>query len=113
MGTGSELSMAVDAAKELEKEGKKVRVVSMPCWELFEEQTQEYRDSVLPPAVKARVSVEAGSTFGWHKWVGDHGKSIGIDTFGASAPANILYEKFGITTAKVVEAAHHVLKHAK
>lgn len=109
MATGSELSMAVDAAKDLEKEGKKVRVVSMPCWELFEEQTQEYRDSVLPPACKARVSVEAGSTFGWAKWTGDHGKCIGIDTFGASAPANILYEKFGITQAAVVAGAFPAL----
>jgi len=92
MATGSELSMAVDAAKEIDKHGKKARVVSFPCWELFEEQSAEYKASVLPPAVKARVSIEAGSTFGWHKYVGDHGISIGVDDFGASAPANIIYE---------------------
>lgn len=97
--------MAVDAAKKLEAEGKKVRVVSMPVWELFEEQSEEYRNSVLPPDVKARVSVEAGSTYGWQRWVGDKGKSIGIDEFGASAPGPLLYEKFGITVDAVVEAA--------
>lgn len=74
-----------------------VRVVSMPVWELFEEQSQEYKDSVLPPEVTARVSVEAGSTFGWQKWVGGKGESIGIDEFGASAPGPLLYEKYGIT----------------
>lgn len=105
IGTGSELVMAVDAAKKLEAEGKKVRVVSMPCWELFEEQPQSYIDSVLPPEVTARVSVEAGSTYGWQKWVGGKGKSIGIDEFGASAPGPLLYEKYGITVDAVVEAA--------
>lgn len=69
----------------------------MPCWELFEEQPQSYIDSVLPPEVTARVSVEAGSTYGWQKWVGGKGKSIGIDEFGASAPGPLLYEKYGIT----------------
>lgn len=69
----------------------------MPVWELFEEQSQEYKDSVLPPEVTARVSVEAGSTFGWQKWVGGKGESIGIDEFGASAPGPLLYEKYGIT----------------
>lgn len=97
--------MAVDAAKKLEGEGKKVRVVSMPCWELFAEQDQSYIDSVLPPSVTARVSVEAGSTFGWEKWVGAKGKSIGIDEFGASAPGPLLYEKYGITVDAVVAAA--------
>lgn len=74
-----------------------VRVVSMPVWELFEEQPESYRNSVLPPEVTARVSVEAGSTFGWQKWVGGKGVSIGIDEFGASAPGPLLYEKYGIT----------------
>ncbi|PSC72061.1 transketolase [Micractinium conductrix] len=105
IGTGSELVMAVDAAKKLESEGKKVRVVSMPCWELFEEQSQEYKDSVLLPEVTGRVSVEAGVTFGWEKWVGQKGKSIGINEFGASAPGPLLYEKYGITVDAVVEAA--------
>ena len=110
MATGSELSMAVDAAVELEKAGKKARVVSMVCWELFDEQDAAYRASVLPPAVKARVSIEAGSTFGWHKYVGDHGKCIGVDGWGASAPANIIYENYGITTKAVVKAAQDVMK---
>lgn len=105
IGTGSELVMAVDAAKVLEGEGKKVRVVSMPCWELFEEAGQEYIDSVLPPSVTARVSIEAGTTFGWEKWVGQKGKSVGINEFGASAPGPLLYEKFGITVDAVVAAA--------
>lgn len=93
----------------LEKEGKKVRVVSMVCWELFEEQSQAYKDSVLPPNVTARVSVEAGSSFGWAKYLGLKGKHIGIDTFGASAPAPILYEKFGITLNNVIKAAKDVM----
>ena len=84
-------------------------MVSMPCWELFEEQSAEYKESVLPAGVTARVSVEAGSTFGWGKYVGDAGKSIGVDTFGASAPGPTLYEKFGITTDAVVAAAEEVM----
>ncbi|CAI5971619.1 unnamed protein product [Closterium sp. NIES-65] len=105
MATGSELEMAEKAAKILRDEGKGVRVVSMVCWELFEEQPEEYKKSVLPDDVRARVSVEAGSTLGWHKYVGDKGKTIGVDEFGASAPANILYEKYGITVDAVVAAA--------
>ncbi len=101
VGTGSELEMAVKAGEQLKSEGKKVRVVSMPCMELFDEQTQSYKDSVITPGVPS-VSVEAGSTFGWAKYVK---KSIGIDTWGASAPAPILYEKFGITVDAVVAAA--------
>jgi len=110
MATGSELAFAVDAAKELEAGGKKARVVSMVCWELFDEQDAAYKASVLPPAVKARVSIEAGSTFGWHKYVGDHGKCIGVDGWGASAPANIIYEEYGITAKHVVAAAKDVMK---
>lgn len=109
MATGSEVQYAVEAAERLEGSGKKVRVVSMPCWELFEEQSAEYKESVLPAGVTARVSVEAGSTFGWGKYVGDAGKSIGVDTFGASAPGPTLYEKFGITTDAVVAAAEEVM----
>ena len=77
----------------------------MPSWYLFEKQDHEYKDEVLPPEITARVSVEAGSTFGWERWVGSEGCSIGVDHFGASAPAEVLYEKFGITTAAVVAAA--------
>ena len=105
IGTGSELPMAVEAAHKLEEEGKKVRVVSMPCWELFDEQPQSYKDSVFPPEVTARVSVEAGSTMGWLKYVGGKGETIGIDEFGASAPGPVLYEKYGITVDGVVKAA--------
>ncbi|KAK9861382.1 hypothetical protein WJX84_000637 [Apatococcus fuscideae] len=105
MGTGSELSMAVEAAEKLEAAGKKVRVVSFVCWELFEEQEQSYKDSILPPSVENRVSVEAGSTFGWVKYTGAKGKNIGIDHFGASGPAPALYEWAGITVDAVVKAA--------
>merc|ERR1711968_351232 len=105
IGTGSEVEMAIQAAKQLEGEGKKVRVVSMPCTELFDAQSADYKESVLPAACSARVSVEAGSTFGWGKYVGNTGASIGVDDFGASAPANILYEKYGVTVDAVVQAA--------
>jgi transketolase len=109
IGTGSELCFAVDAAKKLEEDGKKARVVSLPSWELFDEQSQEYKDSVLPPDVEARVSIEAGSTFGWLKYVGFKGISIGYDHFGASAPGPKLYEELGITVEDVVKAAKKVL----
>jgi len=110
MGTGSELPMAFQAGAALEKEGVKARVVSMVCWELFEEQSQAYKDSVFPPSVKARVAVEAGSKFGWERYIGLDGAFIGISEFGASAPAPILYEKFGITLDAVIAAAKKVMK---
>jgi transketolase len=109
IGTGSEVSVALAARDELAKQNIKARVVSMPCWELFEEQDQAYRDSVLPPARWQRVSVEAGVTFGWRQWIGDRGIAVGIDRFGASAPGEIVLEKLGITTTHVVEAAKQVL----
>ncbi len=109
IGTGSETQLCVDAAVELRKEGKKVRVVSMPCWELFEAQDEAYKESVLPKAVKKRVSVEAGTTFGWSRYVGDEGVSIGIDRFGASAPGGVALEKFGFTVDNVVGKAKAVL----
>jgi transketolase len=105
IGTGSEVQLAMGAQAELEKAGIATRVVSMPCMELFRAQDAAYRDMVLPPAVKARVSVEAGVTFGWHEWVGDRGIAVGVDTFGASAPDKVLYEKFGLTVGHVVAAA--------
>ncbi|CAN7052487.1 unnamed protein product [Brassica rapa subsp. trilocularis] len=105
IGTGSELEIAAQAAEVLRKEGKTVRVVSFVCWELFEEQTDEYKESVLPSGVTARVSIEAASTFGWGKIVGGRGKSIGINSFGASAPAPLLYKEFGIIVEAVVDAA--------
>jgi transketolase len=109
LATGSEVHLAVAARTVLEAEGIPTRVVSMPCWELFNEQSASYRDQVLPPAVKARVSIEAGVTFGWEKWVGDGGASIGLDHFGASAPAEILFEQFGLNVDNVVKTAKRVL----
>ena len=108
LGTGSEVSLAMEAAVKLAAEGIKAQVVSMPCWELFEKQSQEYKDSVLPSNVKARVGVEAGIEQGWRKWLGDRGIFIGMSSFGASAPAKTCFEKFGITTEKVVEAAKKI-----
>ncbi|KAG6435667.1 hypothetical protein SASPL_100542 [Salvia splendens] len=109
IGTGSELEIAAKAADELRKEGKAVRVVSFVSWELFDEQSAEYKESVLPAAVTARVSIEAGSTFGWGKIVGSSGKSIGIDRFGASAPAGKIYKEFGITAEAVAAAAKELI----
>lgn len=103
IGTGSELNLALDAAEELRKMGKKVRVVSMPSWELFLKQDKAYRDSVLPPNCKKRVSIEAGTTFGWEKFIGEEGLAIGLDHFGASAPYKVLAEKFGFTVPGVLE----------
>nr|GMD62069.1 transketolase, chloroplastic [Ipomoea batatas] len=108
IGTGSELEIAAKAAEELRKEGKAVRVVSFVCWELFDEQPADYKASVLPSDVTARVSIEAGSTFGWEKIVGAKGKAIGIDKFGASAPAGKIYKEYGITVEAVVAAAKEV-----
>ena len=112
MATGSEVYLAVAAFEKLKAEGIKVRVVSMPSWELFEHQDQAYRDSVLPPDVEARVSVEQASTFGWAQYVGLKGKRIGMKTFGASAPLKELQKKFGFTAEAVVAAAKETLKRA-
>jgi transketolase len=113
IGTGSEVQVAVAAAALLEADGTRVRVVSMPCEDHFQNQDQAYRDSVLPPSVRARVSVEAATTFGWHRWVGDLGETIGMEGFGASAPASALYEYFGITGEAVADAARHSLNRAQ
>ena len=102
IATGSEVALAVDAAKQLDIPA---RVVSMPCWELFEEQGADYRDDVLPPDVKARLSIEAGVKLGWKQWVGDEGDSISIEHYGASAPGNTVLEKFGYTVDNVVARA--------
>ena len=109
MATGSELSIALDGARSLSN-GAVVRVVSMPCWELFAEQSREYRDEVLPPEVRARVSIEAGITHGWERWVGDHGVSIGVDRFGASAPYTRIYEELGLTPERVAAEAAALLQ---
>ncbi len=105
LASGSEVALAVDAGKQLGEQGVKARVVSMPCWELFEAQPADYRDDILPPDVKARLSVEAGVAFGWKQWVGDDGDSVSIEHFGASAPGNTVLEKFGYTVDNVVARA--------
>ncbi len=110
IGTGSELNLAVSAKKALMEEGIDVRVVSMPCMEVFEKQSEKYKESVLPKAIRARVAVEAGATMPWYKYVGMDGKIIGIDRFGESAPFKKLFEKFGFTTDKVVEAVKEIIK---
>ena len=102
----------MEAAQSLGGKGIKVRVVSMPCWELFDEQPQAYREEVLPAAVTARVAVEAGIKQGWEKYIGATGEFIGMKGFGASAPADQLYEHFGITAAAVEEAAANSMKAA-
>ena len=109
IGTGSELEIAAKAADDLRKEGKAVRVVSFVSWELFNEQSEAYKESVLPAAVSARVSIEAGSTFGWERIIGSKGKAIGIDRFGASAPAGKIYKEFGITKEAVIAAAKSLI----
>ena len=105
IGTGSEVELCVEAKAKLAESGVKARVVSMPCIEEFEKQTGEYKESVLPAAVKARVCVEAGSPYSWYKYAGEKGEIVGMSTFGASAPAPQLFEKFGFTAANVVEKA--------
>ncbi|MFH1187838.1 MAG: transketolase C-terminal domain-containing protein, partial [bacterium] len=105
IATGSEVQIALGAAEELKKHNITATAVSMPSWELFEKQTQEYKDKILPPDVKARIVIEAGSSLGWYKYAGECGKIISIDRFGASAPAEVLFEKFGFTVENVVEEA--------
>jgi transketolase len=113
MATGSEVSLCVEAYEELKRQGIRARVVSMPSWELFERQSEEYRRTVLPPSVKARVAVEQASTFGWCRYVGIDGAILGMKTFGASAPLKVLQKEFGFTTDHVVEAAKAQLAEVK
>ena len=110
MATGSELQLAMAAADALEADGILTRVVSLPCWERFEAQDPGYRDAVLPPAVTARVSVEIGVSMGWERWVGDHGAIIGLDHFGASAPAGTIFEHFGFTADRVADVGRRVVR---
>ncbi len=109
IATGSEVAMTLSAAHMLAEEGIKVRVVSLPSWEIFDHQPQAYRDSVLPPQVTVRLAVEAGIKLGWEHYTGLEGKIIGMETFGASAPGPVLYEKFGFTSANIVAAAKEML----
>jgi transketolase len=110
VGTGSEVQIAVAARELLAAEGVRARVVSMPCREWFDAQDQAYRESVLPPTVKARVSVEAGVAMGWREIVGDHGKIVSIDRYGASADYARIYEEFGLTGEAVANAARDSLR---
>ncbi|MBX9788385.1 MAG: transketolase [Pirellulales bacterium] len=111
MATGSEVSLCVAAYEQLLKAGVPARVVSMPCWELFDEQPTSYRHEILPPGIKARVGVEAGIEQGWRKYLGSQGRFIGMHGYGASAPADVLFEHFGLTPAHVVSAARASLEH--
>ncbi len=113
LGSGSEVSLCLNAQEQLALQGVKARVVSVPCFELFEIQSKEYRDSVLPPTVKARVGVELGVEMGWTKLLGDAGKFLGMSSFGDSAPAGVLMKHFGITSEHVVELAKESIADAK
>ena len=109
MASGSEVQLGIEAKAQLEKEGIAVRVVSMPSMDVFEQQSQEYKDSVLPKDCRKRVAIEALSSFGWGKYVGLDGAYVTMESFGASAPASTLFEKFGITTERVLEAVKGIL----
>ena len=109
IASGSELSLAVEAHEKLLAKGIRSRVVSMPSWDIFEHQAREYRDSVLPPTVKARVAVEQASTFGWERYVGSSGHVIGMRTFGASARLKALQDKFGFEPERVAASAKELL----
>ena len=109
IASGSEVSVAVDAHEKLLAEGIRSRVVSMPSWDIFEHQTQQYRDSVLPPDVTARVAIEQASTFGWERYVGASGRVIGMTTFGASAPLKELQRKFGFEPERLTAIAKELL----
>ncbi len=110
IGTGSELQLCVAAAQLLEADAIPTRVVSLPCWERFEAQDQAYRDEVLPPAVRKRVSVEVGVSLGWERWVGDEGAIIGLDHFGASAPAGTIFKELGFTPERVADVGRRVVR---
>ena len=109
IGSGSEVALAMEARERLQSEGIPTRVVSMPCWEFFERQPREYRDSVLPPAVRARLAIEAGSPLGWKRWVGDGGDSISLTRYGASAPGEVVLRELGFNVDNVVERAKELL----
>jgi transketolase len=110
IATGSELQLAVAAAKALEADSISARVVSLPCWELFELQDEAYRDSVIPPGARRRLTIEAGASTGWERYAGDEGAIIGIDHFGASAPAGTIFEKLGFTADRVTDVARRVVR---
>jgi transketolase len=110
MATGSEVELIIEAGETLSKDGVAVRLVSFPSWELFEKQDDAYRQDVLPSGTTARIAIEAGSSMGWSKWVGDSGVVIGINKFGASAPYKEIYQNYGLTTENLIETANEILK---
>ena len=110
IATGSEVGLAMGARERLNKAGTPTRVVSMPCWEFFDEQSAKYKESVLPSAVKARLAIEAGVSMGWHKYVGDAGDTLTVDKFGASAPAEDVFRDYGFTVENVIKKAKALLK---
>ena len=113
LASGSEVSVALEAARLLDADGIPTQVVSMPCWKLFEKQDDKYKNSVIPPDVKARVGIEAGVEFGWHKWLGEDGVFVGMSGFGASAPGKTCFKEFDITAENAVKAAKEILKRLK
>jgi transketolase len=110
IATGAELPLTFTAGKALAERGVRVRVVSMPCMDLFEEQSREYRDEVLPPAVRTRLAVEPGATISWGKWVGLDGDVLGLDRFGASAPGNTVLKELGFTAENILGRASALLE---
>ncbi len=110
IATGSEVEIALEAQARLLREGIRCRLVSMPCWELFEAQSADYRESVLPEAISVRVSIEAGTTFGWSRYVGSAGIAIGVNRYGASAPGEVIYEKLGLVPDAVTAAVKSLLE---
>ena len=109
LATGSEVSLAMQAKAELEQEGYGIRVVSMPSWELFEQQEEDYKESVLPAQIKKRLALEMAYPLGWERYVGDEGDILGINTFGASAPGNIVLKEYGFTVENVVSRVKQLL----
>jgi transketolase len=109
IATGSEVSLALEAHQRLVADGIRSRVVSMPSWELFDAQPKSYRDAVLPPQVRARVSIEAAAPFGWERYVGPNGAIIGVNRFGASAPGSVVMREFGLTADRIVATGKAVV----
>ena len=109
LATGSEVGLAMQAREQLNAAGTPTRVVSMPCWEFFDEQPQKYRDEVLPPKITARLAIEAGVSQGWHKYTGDKGGTLCVDKFGTSAPAEDVFRDYGFTVENVVHLAKKLI----
>src|SRR5699024_6500169 len=109
LAAGSEVNLAIDAKEALAKEGIDVRVVSMPSFDLFDAQTKEYRESVLPSSMRKRLSIEMGASFGWHKYVGLYGECLSVEHFGSSAPAGVVIERYGFTVEHVVNKVKEML----